>query len=92
MTRTLCGSDGHFAFAEFPSAEGGHDERPLTGNGKGPWYLYRGGKDAPPPSLDLKYNAELFSLYFTRSSDGTVTAMGFDEEDRTCSFKEREEA
>ncbi|WP_225828611.1 hypothetical protein [Streptomyces naphthomycinicus] len=76
--------DGGFTFAGFPSGEGAHDERRLDGSGK--WYLYRGGKDAPPPSLDLKYDKTLFSLYFTRSSDGALTAMRFEEEDRTCSF------
>ncbi|MFD6275575.1 hypothetical protein ACFWFI_08385 [Streptomyces sp. NPDC060209] len=77
--------DGHFTFAGFPSGEGAHDERRLTGEGR--WYLYQGGKDAPPPSLDLKYEKELLSLSFTRSSKGAVTAMRFEEEDRTCTFR-----
>ncbi len=76
--------NGHFAFAEFPSGEGPHDELRLSGSGQ--WYLYRGGKGAPPPSLDLKYDRTLFSLLFTRSSDGALTGMRFEEEDRTCSF------
>jgi hypothetical protein len=79
---------GRFSFVDFPSGEGAHDERRLTGNGR--WYLYYGGKDAPPPSLDLKYDKTLFSLYFTRSSDGAITKMRFDEEDRTCSFTQRQ--
>ncbi|MCM2414525.1 hypothetical protein [Streptomyces sp. RKAG290] len=80
---------GHFAFAGFPSGEGAHDERRLTGNGR--WYLYRGGKDALPPSLDLKHDKVLLSLFYTRSSDGAVTAMHFDEEDRTCTFRQRKQ-
>jgi hypothetical protein len=88
--RGTCGAtldiarDGRFTFADFPSDEGGYDERRLDGSGK--WYLYHGGKGAPPPSLDLKYDKTLFSLYFTRSSDGALTAMRFEEEDRTCTF------
>lgn len=77
--------NGRFTFAGFPSGEGSHDERHLAGGGR--WYLYRGGRNAPPPSLDLKYDRALFSLYFTRSSDGTVRGMHVDEEDRTCSFR-----
>ncbi|GGL95336.1 hypothetical protein GCM10010129_44020 [Streptomyces fumigatiscleroticus] len=75
---------GHFTFADFPSGEGAHDERRLSGDGR--WYLYRGGKGAPPPSLDLKYDNTLLSLYFTHSSDGSLAGMSFEEEDRTCSF------
>ena len=76
-----------FTFAGFPSGEGAHDKRRLTGDGR--WYLYRGGKGALPPSLDLKHDRTLYSLYFTRSSDGTVRALRFDEEDQTCSFTRR---
>ena len=79
--------EGRFTFAGFPSGEGAHDKRRLTGDGR--WYLYRGGKGALPPSLDLKYDRSLYSLYFTRSSDGTVRALRFDEEDQTCSFTRR---
>lgn len=75
---------GRFSFTDFPSGEGPHDERRLDGSGT--WYLYRGGKDALPPSLNLEYNRTLFPLLFTRSSDGALTAMRFEEEDRTCSF------
>ncbi|MEU1785516.1 hypothetical protein ABZ553_06440 [Streptomyces sparsogenes] len=76
--------NGHFRFAEFPSGRGPHDERRLSGRGQ--WYLYRGGKAAPSPSLDLKYDRTLFSLLFTRSSDGALTRMRYEEEDRTCWF------
>lgn len=76
--------NGHFTFAEFPSGEGPHDERRLSGSGQ--WYLYRGGKGAPPPSLDLKHHRTLFSLLFTRSPDGALTGMRLEEEDRTCWF------
>lgn len=75
---------GRFSFTDFPSGQGPHDRRRL--NGSGEWYLYRGGKGALPASLDLTYEKNTLSLYFSGTAHGKVEKMHLDEEDTTCYF------
>ncbi|MFG2985098.1 hypothetical protein ACGFYQ_28205 [Streptomyces sp. NPDC048258] len=68
--------DGTFRFKNFESdARGQGPERPrLTGEGH--WYLETGVGDIPP-SLDLKFQKEIYSLEYQRAEDGSLKALRY---------------